>query len=198
MPATAPLATAPLATPADVLGFWFDELAPKQWFKKDPTLDRTLTERFGETLIAAARGECQAWRTGAEGRRCDAEGRLAEILVLDQFSRNIHRDTPSAFAQDPQALTLAKALVECDGDRQLPTQQRVFAYMPFMHSERLADHDRAVELFDQPGMEEQLRYEYRHREILERFGRYPHRNAILGRESTPAEVEFLRQPGSSF
>ncbi|WP_110669829.1 DUF924 family protein [Salinicola halophilus] len=183
--------SARLATPADVLAFWFEELAPKQWFKKDPALDRTIAERFGDTLAAAGRGECQAWRIGAEGR-------VAEILVLDQFSRNVYRDTPAAFAQDPLALSLAKALIDRGGDARLPTPRRVFAYMPFMHSETLADHDRALELFAQPGMEKELRYEQRHREILERFGRYPHRNAIIDRESTPAEVEFLRQPGSSF
>ncbi|WP_087720662.1 DUF924 family protein [Salinicola sp. LHM] len=180
-----------LATSQQVLDFWFEELTPKQWFIKSDDLDRTITERFGETLAAAARCECWQWRETPAGR-------VAEIVVLDQFSRNIHRDTPSAFAQDPLALALAQELISRGEDDALPLTRRIFAYMPFMHSESLAIHDQAVKLFDQPGMEEQLDYEHRHRAIVERFGRYPHRNAILGRESTPEEIEFLRQPGSSF
>ena len=180
-----------LAASQQVLDFWFEELTPKQWFIKSDDLDRTITERFGETLAAVARCECWQWRETPAGR-------VAEIVVLDQFSRNIHRDTPSAFAQDPLALALAQELISRGEDDALPLTRRIFAYMPFMHSESLAIHDQAVKLFDQPGMEEQLDYEHRHRAIVERFGRYPHRNAILGRESTPEEIEFLRQPGSSF
>lgn len=180
-----------IATPQQILEFWFEELIPKQWFLKDSELDRMIGERFGATLAAAARCECWAWRKTPAGR-------VAEIIVLDQFSRNIHRDTPGAFAQDPLALALSQELIGLGLDTSLPLAQRIFAYMPFMHSESLPIHDRALELFDRPGMEEQLDYERRHRVIIERFGRYPHRNAILGRESTPEEIEFLRQPGSSF
>lgn len=180
-----------LAASQQVLDFWFEELTPKQWFIKSDDLDRGIVERFGDTLAAAARCECWQWRETPAGR-------VAEIVVLDQFSRNIHRDTPSAFAQDPLALALAQELISRGEDDALPLTRRIFAYMPFMHSESLAIHDQAVKLFDQPGMEEQLDYEHRHRAIVERFGRYPHRNAILGRESTPEEIEFLRQPGSSF
>jgi len=180
-----------LATPQQVLDFWFEELTPKHWFRKDADLDRTITQRFGDTLAAAARCECWQWRETPSGR-------LAEILVLDQFSRNVHRDTPGAFAQDPLALALAQELIDRRQDESLPLAQRVFVYMPFMHSESRVIHDRALCLFDQPGMEDQLDYERRHRVIIERFGRYPHRNAILGRESTPQELEFLNQPGSSF
>ncbi|GHB13383.1 DUF924 family protein [Salinicola rhizosphaerae] len=174
-----------------VLDFWFDELTPKQWFAKDAALDRTIAERFGATLAAAASGEMWTWRRSAQGR-------LAEVIVLDQFSRNIHRDKPQAFAQDPLALGLAQAAIDGGHDMALPVSQRIFLYMPFMHSESLLIHGEAVRLFDQPGMEEQLRFEQRHRDIIERFGRYPHRNAILGRRSTPEESAFLTQPGSSF
>ncbi|MAM56480.1 MAG: hypothetical protein CMN25_04015 [Salinicola sp.] len=180
-----------IATPQQVLDFWFEALTPRDWFRKDTELDRAIAERFGETLAAAAHCECWRWRETPPGR-------LAEILVLDQFSRNVHRDTPAAFAQDPLALALAQETIAAGDDARLPTPQRIFVYMPFMHSESLAIHDRATGLFDQPGMEEQVRFEHRHREIIERFGRYPHRNAILGRKSTPEEIEFLRQPGSSF
>ncbi len=174
-----------------VLRFWFDELEPAQWFRKDPALDAAIGERFGALLEAAGRGELWAWRETPRGR-------LAEVIVLDQFSRNIHRDSPLAFARDPLALVLAQEAVASGGDRALEVMQRAFLYMPWMHSESLAIHEVALELFDQPGLEEQLRYEHRHRDILLRFGRYPHRNAILGRPSTPEELAFLEQPGSSF
>lgn len=174
-----------------VIDFWFHGLEPAQWFRKNPDLDATIGERFGALLEAAGRGELWHWRLSARGR-------LAEVIVLDQFSRNIHRDTPLAFARDPIALVLAQEAVANRIDRHLEVPWRVFLYMPFMHSESLPIHDEALGLFDQPGLEENLRYEQRHREIIERFGRYPHRNAILGRESTPEELVFLEQPGSSF
>ena len=174
-----------------VLGFWFDELEPAQWFRKDPALDAAIGERFAELLEAAGSGELWRWRETPRGR-------LAEVIVLDQFSRNIHRDSPLAFARDALALVLAQEAVARGADRALEVTQRAFLYMPWMHSESLAIHEVALELFDQPGLEEQLRYEHRHRDILLRFGRYPHRNAILGRPSTPEELTFLEQPGSSF
>lgn len=174
-----------------VIDFWFHGLEPAQWFRKDPALDTTIRERFGPLLEAAGRGELWQWRLSARGR-------LAEVIVLDQFSRNIHRDTPSAFARDPIALVLAQEAVANRIDRHLEVPWRAFLYMPFMHSESLLIHDEALGLFDQPGLEENLRFERHHREIIERFGRYPHRNAILGRESTPEELTFLEQPGSSF
>lgn len=174
-----------------VIRFWFDELAPAQWFRKDPELDGEIAARFGELLEAAGRGELWSWRLSARGR-------LAEVIVLDQFSRNIHRDTPLAFARDPVALVLAQEAVASGIDRHLEVPWRAFLYMPWMHSESLAIHDEALGLFDQPGLEEQLRFEHRHRDIILRFGRYPHRNAILGRPSTAEELAFLDQPGSSF
>ena len=177
--------------PQKVLSFWFTELTPKHHFAKDATLDETISSRFGATLEAAARCEFFAWRATAEGR-------LAEVLVLDQFSRNVYRDKPQAFAQDALALALAQELVASGQDRSLPLAQRSFAYMPYMHSESALVHAQAALLFAQPGMEDTLRFELRHKEIIDRFGRYPHRNAILGRESTPEELAFLSEPGSGF
>ncbi len=174
-----------------VLSFWFSELTPKQHFVKDPGLDEAIRTRFSATLEAAARCELFGWRTTAEGR-------LAEIIVLDQFSRNVYRDTARAFAQDALALVLAQELVAIGQDRSLPVAQRVFAYMPYMHSESALVHAQAVALFAQPGLEGNLDYELRHQAIITRFGRYPHRNAVLGRSSTAEELAFLSEPGSSF
>ena len=150
-----------------------------------------IRSRFGDTLEAAARCELFGWRTTPEGR-------LAEIIVLDQFSRNVYRDTPRAFAQDGLALALAQELVAHGHDRSIGTTQHRFAYMPYMHSESALIHTEAVQLFDQPGLENNLDFELRHQAIIARFGRYPHRNAILGRASTVEEIAFLNEPGSSF
>eukprot|EP01037_Dinobryon_pediforme_P004903 gene4903-4945_t len=174
-----------------ILHFWFTELTPQQHFAKDAALDESIRTRFGPTLEAAARCELFTWRATPEGR-------LAEILVLDQFSRNVYRDTARAFAQDALALALAQELVASGQDRSLPTAQRVFAYMPYMHSESAVIHEQALELFAQPGMENNLDFERRHKAIIDRFGRYPHRNALLGRTSTAEELAFLSEPGSSF
>lgn len=174
-----------------VLAFWFEELTPKQHFAKDAALDDLIRTRFGATLEAAARCELFAWRDSAAGR-------LAEIIVLDQFSRNIWRDTPRAFAQDPLALALAQELVALGLDQQLTAQQRSFAYMPYMHSESARVHEESIKVFSQPGVEGNRDYALRHQAIILRFGRYPHRNAILGRASTAAELAFLAEPGSSF
>ncbi|WP_373692587.1 DUF924 family protein [Acidovorax sp.] len=164
---------------------------PQQHFTKDASLDESIRTRFGPTLEAAARCELFTWRATPEGR-------LAEILVLDQFSRNVYRDTARAFAQDTLALALARELVASGQDRSLPTAQRVFAYMPYMHSESAVIHEQALELFAQPGTENNLDFERRHKAIIDRFGRYPHRNAVLGRTSTAEELAFLSEPGSSF
>jgi uncharacterized protein (DUF924 family) len=177
--------------PQDILDFWFEELTPKQHFVKDTALDALIRARFGITLEAAARCELWAWRATPQGR-------LAEIVVLDQFSRNAYRDTPRAFAQDALALVLAQELVASGQDRSLSTAQRVFAYMPYMHSESDLVHAQAVVLFSQPGMQDNLAFELRHKEIIDRFGRYPHRNAVLGRTSSALELAFLSEPGSTF
>ena len=175
----------------DILHFWFDELTDKQHFAKDLALDEMIRTRFGATLAAAASCELFAWRVTPEGR-------LAEIIVLDQFSRNIYRDTPRAFAQDSLALALAQELVASGQDGTLSPAQRRFAYMPYMHSESRLIHMQAAQLFAQPGLEDGLNFELRHKVIIDRFGRFPHRNALLGRASTAEELAFLNEPGSSF
>ena len=180
-----------LETAQTVNAFWFEELAPKQWFAKDPGLDAEISIRFKAILERAQQSELWRWRITPEGR-------LAEVIVLDQFSRNIYRNDPRAFASDPLALALAQEAIAVGDDRQLPTERRRFLYMPFMHSESAAIHEAAVSLFDQPGLEDNLRFELAHKDIIDRFGRYPHRNAVLGRESTPEELAFLQEPGSSF
>lgn len=177
--------------PEQILHFWFEELTPKQHFVKDAILDENIRIRFSATLEAAARCELFAWRATAEGR-------LAEIIVLDQFSRNVYRDTPRAFAQDALALVLAQELVASRQDCRLPAAQRVFAYMPYMHSESALVHAQATELFTQLGIQDNLNFELRHKAIIDRFGRYPHRNAILGRTSSADELAFLSEPGSWF
>ncbi len=177
--------------PAAIIHFWFTELTDKQHFAKDDALDALIAQRFGGLLESAARCELFGWRGSPAGR-------LAEIIVLDQFSRNVWRDTPRAFAQDALALALAQELVARGDDAQLPVAQRRFAYMPYMHSESLAVHQEALRLFAQPGLEDNLRFERSHLAILERFGRYPHRNVVLGRASSDQELTFLSGPNSSF
>ncbi len=175
----------------DILSFWFDKLSDKQHFAKDEKLDALIGERFSGVHHAATRGELFDWRDTAEGR-------LAEIIVLDQFSRNLFRDRPEAFTCDGMALVLAQEALRIGADQSLPTTRRAFMYMPYMHSESRRIHETAVKLFSQPGMEFNLKYELKHKAIIDRFGRFPHRNAILGRESTQQELEFLARPGSSF
>jgi uncharacterized protein (DUF924 family) len=183
--------TQTIAKPKDVIHFWFEELEPAQWWKRDEQLDRIIEAGFGATHQSAILGELEAWRETAAGR-------LAEIIVLDQFSRNIYRDRPQAFAFDAMALLLAQEAVRIGDDQQVPFEQRSFFYMPYMHSESSKIHEKAVELFRQPGAEFNYEFELRHKAIIDRFGRYPHRNVILGRESTPEEIEFLSRPESSF
>lgn len=175
----------------DVLKFWFEDLTPQDHFKKSDELDALIRDRFLLTLEKTVLGECPHWRTSAKG--C-----LAQVILLDQFSRNIFRDSPRAFAQDSLALAVAQDAIVKGFDKQLKVTERAFLYMPFMHSESLRVHETAVELFAQPGLEFNLGFEIQHKKIIERFGRYPHRNEILGRESSQEELEFLKGPGSSF
>jgi len=177
--------------PDPVLAFWFEEITPKQWWAQSAEFDGLVESRFGEVHAAAARCELYGWRATAAGR-------LAEVIVLDQFSRNIFRGQPRAFACDPQALALAQEAVAAKADLQLDPKQRAFLYMPYMHSESTAIHEIAVALFSAPGMDGNLDFEHRHKAIIDRFGRYPHRNAILGRASRAEEIEFLKTPGSAF
>jgi len=175
----------------EVLKFWFEEIDHAQWWAKDDDFDKSIIERFSEIHASASRCELFEWRTAAQGR-------LAEIIVLDQFSRNMFRGSPLSFAQDPLALALAQEAISTRADKALSPAERSFLYMPFMHSESLKMHEVAMDLFRNNGIQSSLDFEIRHKQIIESFGRYPHRNNILGRESTAEEIEFLKQPGSGF
>jgi uncharacterized protein (DUF924 family) len=175
----------------DVLKFWFETLKPSQWWEVDPVLDRDIGERFGDLLESASAAELFEWRV-------DALGRLAEIIVLDQFSRNIHRGTPRAFSQDPMSLALAQEAVTRGAVNALSPIERAFLLLPYMHSESRRIHVEAEQLYREHAPEDNYQFELKHKVIIDRFGRYPHRNEILGRESTPEEIDFLKQPGSSF
>ena len=175
----------------EIINFWFDEVGPQAWFTKDESLDKKIKEFFGELHGKATRGELREWRKTALGR-------LAEIIILDQFSRNMFRDSAEAFAYDEMALELAREAMANSAKTELNAQQRWCLYLPFMHSESKQVHEEAVELFSEPGLEHVLEWEIKHKEIIDKFGRYPHRNEILGRESTTEEAEFLQQAGSSF
>lgn len=189
-------------SPGDVLTFWYgregdpdhDEFRDA-WFRKDEAFDAEVTERFGAVYEDAAAGRLEGWRE-------DPEGCLALVIVLDQFPRNMFRGDAKTHATDAKALDTAKYAIERALDRELPPLQRMFLYMPFMHAENVEDQRRSVELFGglaaEPGGPDVVEYAVGHAEIVERFGRFPHRNAILGRETTPEEAEFLTQPGSSF
>lgn len=178
-------------TPEYIIDFWFNAIDSKQWFKKDDEFDLLLTAQFSQLLQSAAKAELYPWRS-------DAEGRLAEIIVLDQFSRNIHRDTPLAFASDPLALALAQEAVSQNCLKELDPIKQSFLLMPYMHSESEAIHEVAVELFNGTGLDNTIDYELKHQKIIKQFGRYPHRNEILGRTSSREELEFLKSPGSRF
>ncbi|HCH24280.1 MAG TPA: DUF924 domain-containing protein [Oceanospirillaceae bacterium] len=174
-----------------IIQFWYQELTPKQWYIKDLQVDQLIDQRFGRLNQQAQAGELYTWRQ-------EPLGRLAEIIVLDQFSRNLYRDSALAFAGDAMALTLAQEAIYHGLDKAMDNAQKQFLYMPFMHSESAAIHVKAEALFANLGNDNTLSFERQHKAIIDRFGRYPHRNAILDRESTSAEIAFLTQPGSSF
>lgn len=171
--------------------FWFEETEPRMWWAAEPAFDEQIRQRFAGLLQQASLGELQLWRTTAKGR-------LAEIIVLDQFSRNIYRNTPQAFAQDPMALVLAQEAVANGAHKELSTIECAFLLMPYMHSESKKIHLDAEVLFREFTPPDNYEFELRHKSIVDRFGRYPHRNKTLGRASTAEEIEFLKQPGSSF
>lgn len=175
----------------EVLTFWFQEIDPRLWFASDKDFDDLIRARFIGLMQQAAAGELYSWRTTAEGR-------LAEIIVLDQFSRNVYRNTPQAFAQDPIALVLAQEAVASGALASLNPTQRGFLLLPYMHSESRQIHILAETLYKDFAPAGNHDFELRHKAIIDRFGRYPHRNEILGRTSTPEELEFLAQPGSRF
>ena len=175
----------------DVLNFWFEEIEPSHRWVKNEAFDQIITQRFSAVHASAIRCELYGWRTHAKGR-------LAEIIVLDQFSRNMFRGSPLSFAFDAMALALAQEAIAAGADKALNQAERVFLYMPFMHSESLKIHEVALSLFQSNGIQSNLDFEIRHKDIIQKYGRYPHRNAILNRASTDAEIEFLKQPGSGF
>ncbi|MBA2618473.1 MAG: DUF924 domain-containing protein [Rubrobacter sp.] len=190
------------SSPAEVLAFWFGgEGEPgygefrSQWFQKDEAFDREVTDRFAGLYDEAAAGELDGWRE-------EAESCLALVIVLDQFPRNMFRGDARTHATDGKALDAAKYAIEQALDRELPPFQRMFLCMPFMHAEDARDQRISVGLFEglagEAGGPDVVEYAVGHRDIVERFGRFPHRNALLGRETTPEEAEFLTQPGSSF
>ena len=175
----------------DILDFWFSSDNEPNWFAKSDVFDQLIEKKFKLVHLQAAASELWSWRKNADGR-------LAEIIVLDQFSRNLFRKDPRAFAQDGLALALAQEAISLQLDQQLSPKQRSFLYLPFMHSESKLIHEFALKLFQRLGNETNLEFEKKHKVIIDHFGRYPHRNVVLGRVSTAEEIEFLKQPNSSF
>jgi uncharacterized protein (DUF924 family) len=168
---------------AQVVRYWFEELPPAAWFRKDDGVDAAIRERFGAMYEQLAQVRPEQLTTPSE---C-----IAAVIVLDQFPRNIFRGSPRAFATDALALAIAQHAIGAGLDLQLTQQQRLFLYMPFQHSEDRAVQVRSIELFTQLGLADNLDYAHRHKDIIDRFGRYPHRNAVLGRQSTTAELQFI-------
>lgn len=186
-----------------ILEFWFDTANEPYWFIADNDFDQQISDNFGKVWQAAKQGECASWRRteaqlSVDDSTANLAGRLAEIIVLDQFSRNLCREQASAFAQDNMALVLAQEAIHQPRFNTLPWQWRQFMIMPFMHSESASIHTRYLPLFQQLDDAETLEFAYGHQAIIEQFGRYPHRNAALNRTTTAAEKEFLQQPNSSF
>lgn len=175
----------------DILEFWFGRLTRQDWFQKSDTLDEEISRRFRDIHLDLARGGVENWRDTPERR-------LAAIIVLDQFPRNIYRGSPLAFATDWMALREAKLAVGAGADKGVAAEQRAFIYLPFEHSEDLADQERSVELFKALDDGEYLDYAERHLAVIREFGRFPHRNSLVGRQSTDAELDYLSQPGAGF
>ncbi|MDF1585787.1 DUF924 family protein [Marinimicrococcus flavescens] len=174
-----------------ILDFWFAPETKPRWFAADPAFDEEIRERFEEPMEAALAGGFEEW-----GER--AAGTLALVLLLDQFPRNLRRGTASAYAGDARALEVARAALRRGQDLEIPAEQRLFLYLPFEHSEAMADQELAVSLIGRLGAPILLDYAQRHLDIVRRFGRFPHRNKALGRTTTAEEAAFLEQPGSSF
>lgn len=169
---------------SDILNFWFEQVSSDDWFKKDEILDLKMVEKFIVIHSQAAAGELFGWRD-------EPLGRLAEIILIDQFSRNIYRDDPKAFSSDEMALALAEEAIRKNVQENLETHHKQFLYMPFMHSESRVIHNIAVKLFSEPGLEKSLKDELFYKSIIDKFGRFPERNEILGRASTPEEQIYL-------
>lgn len=180
-------------TKQEIIHFWFDETMPQQWFQKNEDFDRVIRDRFLVTYQMAKDGLCDGWME-------DADGSLALCVVLDQFPRNMFRNTAHAFATDGKALRVARLALRRGFDQMLPPVRRGFLYLPFEHSEAIEDQRQSVALYAAMKDEQPVSYEYalRHQDLIERFGRFPHRNALLGRPSTEAEKLYLSQPGAGF
>lgn len=174
-----------------VLTFWFETLEPKDWFLKSDQVDSDIRSGFLGLYEQAFRGELDDWATSSEGV-------LALIILLDQFPRNMFRDTAAMYQSDDKAMAIARSAVESGLHMQVPEARRIFIYLPFEHSEDLADQDLCYDLVSKLEDESYLPYAEAHRKIIKRFGRFPHRNVLLGRESTQEEIEFLKEDGSSF
>ncbi len=177
----------------EILDFWFKDTKPQQWFQTNEEFDTLIKERFFDVYDKAAMGILDDWRT-------DSDGALALCLLLDQFPRNMFRETPKAFTTDNKALVVAKYAISKGLDQVLSPEKKPFIYLPFEHSENLNDQRRAVELFEKIKDVRPLQYEYavKHLKVIEEYGRFPHRNRILGRENTPEEESYLAQPGAGF
>jgi uncharacterized protein (DUF924 family) len=180
-----------VCTPSEVHDFWFVRCSRKDWFSSSAELDAEIRTRFAATHLALARNVPEEWRASPENR-------LAAVIVLDQFARNIYRATPLAFATDGLALREAKMALAAGADQAVEPIRRTFFYMPFEHAEDLAEQDRSVALFTALGDEEFHDYALRHRQVIATYGRFPHRNAIIGRESSEAERAYLALPGAGF
>lgn len=184
-------------TPEEVLKFWFEQNGREQWFGKEPAFDEEIRRRFGETAHLARDGKLERWVEAPHS--C-----LALLILIDQFSRNLYRESPLAWSADVHALAIARLALEKGFEASLSDVERAFLYLPFMHSEDLADQERCVALTapfagsDDEFLEANYKSACKHRDIIARFGRFPHRNAVLGRTSTPEEVDFLKEPDSSF
>jgi uncharacterized protein (DUF924 family) len=168
----------------DIITFWFKDTRPQQWFVKDEKFDKKIAKRFLALHSQVSKGEKESWRKSTKGR-------LAEIIVLDQFSRNLFRGKPESFAYDNMALALAQEAIRTGAEKKLSQIERRFLYMPYMHSESKIIHIQAMRLFGSLTDKDSQTYEIAHKKIIEKFGRYPHRNSILGRVSTPEELEFI-------
>jgi len=175
----------------DILKFWFQDIEQSQWWKKDLAFDQLIIDMFSPIHQSANCCELFSWRETPKAR-------LAEIIILDQFSRNMYRDTPRSFSSDPLALALAQEAIAVGADKKLNATERNFLYMPLMHSESLVIHEEAIKLYVKNGIETSIDFENKHKVIIEKFGRYPHRNEILNRISSDEEVDFLTQAHSSF
>jgi uncharacterized protein (DUF924 family) len=173
--------------PADIIDFWFSAESRERWFGSTPEYDAELRSRFGSSWQQARDGELADWESLPEGA-------LALVIILDQFPLNMFRDQPESFSTEALSREIAARAVKAGFDRQLPDEQKVFLYLPWMHSEKLEDQDYVIGLFERAGLDENRKWATHHRDTVERFGRFPHRNAILGRESTPEEIDWLASP----